>query len=98
MKLKILMGFILGLSAALIMGAAIENSRMEVNRESVEVSVFRPAFSGITQNGMCYLAVTNTITGRSEIFRVPGEALDGMPQKPFQFNQRNSVIVELSRQ
>ncbi len=97
MKVKILMGFILGFSIAFLMGAAIENDRMEIWGEFVEVGVYKPAFSGITPEGHCYLAVTNTKTGRSEIFGIPKKALDRLSQKPFQLTEQNSVIVKLSQ-
>ncbi len=97
MKAGVLMGFILGLSVALLMGAAIANNRMEIWGEFVEVGVYKPAFSGITPEGHCYLAVTNTKTGRSEIFGIPKEALERISQKPFQLTEQNSVITELSR-
>ncbi len=87
MKAKVLMGFILGLSIAFLMGAAIENK---------PVGVYKPAFSGITPGGGCYLAVTNTTTGRTEIFGIPKEALTKIGKKPFQVTQQGSAIVELS--
>ena len=88
MKAKVLMGFILGLSIALLMGAAIE---------SKPVGVYKPAFSGITPDGACYLAVTNTITGRTEIFGIPKEALTRIGRDPFKVTQHGSAIVELSQ-
>ena len=71
MKVKILMAFILGLSIALFVGAVIEDSRAEVWGEFAEIGVYNPTFSGITPEGVCYLAVTNTITGQTEIFGIP---------------------------
>lgn len=98
MKLKVLMGFILGLSVAFLMGAARDNNRMQVWGEIAGVGIFKPAFSGITPDGNCYLAITNTITGQSEIFGIPRVALDRITEKPFQLTDQTSVIVELSRQ
>ena len=88
MKAKVLMGFILGLSIAFLMGAAIE---------SKPVGVYKPAFSGITSDGACYLAVTNTITGRTEIFGIPKEALTKIGRKPFKITQQGAAIIELSQ-
>ena len=87
MKAKVLIAFILGLSIVLLMGAAMESG---------SVGVYKPAFSGITSGGSCYLAVTNTTTGRTEIFGIPKEALTKIGKKPFQVTQQGSAIVELS--
>ena len=97
MKAKLLTGFVLGLSIVFLLGAAIESNRMEVWGKFEKVGVYRPAFSGITPDGGCFLSVTNTITGRTEIFGIPKEALAKVSKKPFQATQQNSVIVELSR-
>ena len=87
MKAKVLIGFILGLSIAFLMGAAMESKR---------VGVYRPAFSGITPDGACYLAVTNTITGRTEIFGIPEDVLAKIGRQPFKITQQETAIIELS--
>jgi hypothetical protein len=86
--MKVLVGFLLGLSIALLMGAAME---------SKPVGVYRPAFSGITSEGACYLAVTNTITGRTEIFGIPKEVLIKIGKEPFQITQQGTAIVKPSQ-
>ena len=96
MKVKVLIAFILGLSIALLMGAAIESKNMEVWREFEEVGVYSLAFSGISPDGLCYLAITNTKTGRSEIFGIPKKDIDEITESPFQPTRQHSVIVELS--
>jgi len=87
MKAKVLMGFILGLSIAFLMGAATE---------SKPVGVYEPAFSGITPDGACYLAVTNTVTGRTEIFGIPEDVLTKIGRQPFKITQQETAIIELS--
>jgi hypothetical protein len=96
MKAKVLIAFILGLSISLFTGTAIEGSRREALREFGEIGVYSSSFSGITPDGFCYLAITNTKTGNSEIFGIPKEALDRITEKPFQLTDQTSVIVELS--
>ncbi len=95
MKVKILIAFILGLSIVLL-GAVIEGGHDEVLGEFAEIGVYSPTFSGITPEGVCYLAVTNTITGQTEIFGIPKKALDKITEKPLQLTDQTSVIVELS--
>ena len=88
MKVKVLMAFILGLSIALLMGAAMGGKT---------VGVYKPAFSGITPEGACYLAVTNTKTGRTEIFGIPKEALVKIGREPFTVTPQGTAIVKPSQ-
>ncbi len=82
------MGFMLGLSLALLMGAAMGNK---------PIGVYKSAFSGITSDGPCYLAVTNTMTGRTEIFGITEKVLTKIGTQPFRITQQGAAIVEPSR-
>ena len=88
MKVKILVAFILGLAIALLMGAAMEDK---------PVGAYKPAFSGITPEGACYLAITNTITGQTEIFGIPKILLVKVGRESFRVTQQGTAIVKPSR-
>ena len=88
MKVKVLMVFILGLAIVLLMGAAMEGK---------PVGGYKPAFSGITPEGACYLAVTNTITGQTEIFGIPKEVLIKVGREPFKVTPQGTAIVKPSQ-
>ena len=42
-------------------------------------SVYHPAFSGMTPEGDCYLAVTNAISGQTEVFLIKKELRQKFP-------------------
>lgn len=88
MKAKVLMGFILGLSIAFLMGAAIGGK---------PVGVYMPALSDVTPDGICYLVVTNTVTGRTEIFGIPKEAISRIGTEPFTPTPHGSATVEVTK-
>ncbi len=76
------MGFILGLSIMLFLGAdnmgSLTNARLS-GFLWTHTEGYTATFSGMNQDGNCYLAVTNTLTGRTEIFKVDkkiGESCD----------------------
>jgi hypothetical protein len=94
--MKALVGFLLGLFTVLLLGAITTGERIEIWGAFEKVGVYRPAFSGITPEGDCYLAVTNTITGTSEIFGITKEVRVKMSDRPFQ-SAKGGVVVELSQ-
>jgi hypothetical protein len=95
--MKVLIGFVLGLLTVFLLGAATEGGRLEVWGAFDKVGIYRPTFSGITPEGECYLAVTNTKNGETEIFGIPRTALAKIGKKPLQVTQQGTAIVELSR-
>jgi hypothetical protein len=71
--MKVLLGFILALLVMFLLGAvnAIQRHQVQVSGQIANSTItHQAAFSGITPDGICYLAVTNTGTGRTEIFKV----------------------------
>jgi hypothetical protein len=95
--MKVLGGFVLGLLTVFLLGAVTDTQRLEVRGEFEKVGVYETAFSGITLGGGCYLAVTNTITGRTEIVGIPKDAITRIGSRPFKVTTQGTAIVELSR-
>jgi hypothetical protein len=71
--MKMLTGFILGLSVLLLLGADGLNTitSMKLSGHLWTCSEgFHATFSGMSPEGDCFLAITNTMTGKTEIFKV----------------------------
>jgi hypothetical protein len=92
--MKFFTGLVLGACLVLAAGAATEHYLVTVEGEFAKVGVFQPAFSGISAEGNCYLAVTNTRTGRTEIFGITKETQKKFSDTVFQKAQDGAVIVE----
>ena len=80
--MKMLTGFILGVMVLLLLGtdsiSSITNMKLSGYLWTCNEG-YRSTFSGINADGDCYLALTNTLTGRTEIFKVTkksGESCD----------------------
>jgi hypothetical protein len=95
--MKVVLGFILGGMLVLLVGAVTVGERVEVWGSFEKVGIYRPTFSGITPEGNCYLAVTNTITGQTEIFGIPAAKVKQISDKPLQTTSQGTFIVEISR-
>jgi hypothetical protein len=71
--MKVLAGFALGLLVVFLLGAAHEIQKHEVQvsgRIDNSTIIYQSTFSGITPDGVCYLAVTDVMTGRTELFKI----------------------------
>ena len=71
--MKMLTGFILGVLLVFLLGAlnAIPEYRVHIVSGSVDKPVlYQSTFSGITPTGECYLAITDTQTGKTEIVKI----------------------------
>ncbi len=92
------MRFITGLAAGvcfvLAVGAAAERYYVTLEGEFEKVGIYQPAFSGVSAEGSCYLAVTNTRTGKTEIFSVTKDTQKKFSDNVFQMSREGSVIVE----
>ncbi|MFH1370558.1 MAG: hypothetical protein ABII09_04650 [Planctomycetota bacterium] len=89
----------MGICLVLAAGAAAEHYFVTVEGELKEkVGFFQPAFSGVSAEGDCYLAVTDTRTGRTEIFGITKDTQKKLSDSPFQATQQGSAIVELKLQ
>lgn len=68
---KILLGFILGVLVVFLLGATHTIQKLEVaGAISTSTVAYQSSLSGITPDGVCYLAVTNTDTGYTDLFRL----------------------------
>lgn len=92
---RVFVGFILGLSTVLLLGSARELKWHGVRvSESLLTSIaYQSAFSGINADGVCYLAITNSKNGQTDVFKI-SEALDGaFSVSAFQQGQQGRVIA-----
>jgi hypothetical protein len=93
--MKFLAGLAAGVCLVLAAGAA-EHYFVTVEGELKEkVGFYQPALSGVSEQGDCYLAVTDTRTGRTEIFQITKNTGKKLSDNPFQTTQQGSAIVEL---
>jgi len=92
--MKFLTGLVLGVCFVLVAGAVSEHYLVTVEGEFEKVGVYHPAFSGVSAEGNCYLAVTNTRTGRTEVFGITKATQKKLSDNPFQTSREGSVIVE----
>lgn len=94
--MKVLIGFLMGLSFVLILGAvAINESQVRKVELSgtILIPAFQSSFSGITPDGDCYLAITNTQTGRTEIFKLRKDMDKMFADKAFEKSRDGRVIA-----
>lgn len=91
-------GVVLGICVMFVLGVA--NDRLELAGElSIKTDVtglYQPAFSGITDDGECYFAVTNTVTGQTELFGITDKLMKKLDDKAFQPAKEGRVLIELS--
>ena len=91
--MKFLVGLAVGVCFVLAAGA-VEHYFVTVEGEFEKVGVFQPAFSGVSAEGHCYLAVTNTRTGRTELFAITKDTQKKFSENVFQMSREGSVIIE----
>ncbi len=91
-------GVTLGTCVIFALGAAYE--RMELSGElsvnTGNIGLYQPAFSGITDEGECYLAITNTVTGQTELFGITEGLMKKLSDKAFQPAKEGRVVIELA--
>ncbi len=93
--MKFLAGFAIGLAAVLAIGAAVQQYDVTVRGDFEKVGIFQPAFSGVSSDGQCYLAVTDTRTGRTQVFGITKELQKKLSDKPFQMSRDGGVVIEV---
>jgi hypothetical protein len=91
---KFLIGLAVGACFVLVAGAAVEHYYVTVEGEFEKVGVYQPAFSGVSAESNCFLAITNTRTGRTEVFGITKETQKKLSDNAFQMSREGSVIVE----
>jgi hypothetical protein len=98
--MKFLTGLVVGVCFILAAGAAAEHYFVTVEGELKErAGFYQPAFSGVSADtGNCYLAITDTRTGRTEVFGITKDTRKKLSDVPFQATQQGSVIIELKQQ
>lgn len=91
-------GLILGICFMLALGAAQDHLELsgELSVKTEVTGVYQPAFSGITDNGECYFAVTNTVTGDTELFGITEKLMKKLGDKAFQPAKEGRVLIELT--
>ena len=93
--MKFLAGLVVGVCLVLVAGAAVEHYYVTVDGELKEkTEFFQPAFSGVSAEGNCYLAITDTRTGRTEIFGITKDTQKKFSENVFQMSREGSVIIE----
>ncbi len=92
--MKFITGLAAGVCLVLAAGAAVERYFVTLEGEFDKVGVYMPAFSGVSADGNCYLAVTNTRTGKTEIFSITKDTQKKFSNNVFQMSREGSVIVE----
>ena len=98
--LPLLMAVIMaGLTVAILLGFTAEDGNFSPHlRLGAEgTGVYTSTFSGITSEGACYLAVTNTINGQTEVIGIPQHILADIPEAPLQPTEQGTSIIKLSR-
>jgi hypothetical protein len=94
--MKVLLGFILALLFIFLLGAATELQRHEVQvsgRIASSTVTYQSTFSGITDDGTCYLAVTNAKTGRTEIFKITESLQEHFNNTAFQRTREGRTVA-----
>jgi hypothetical protein len=91
---KFLIGLVVGVCFVLVAGAVAEHYYVTVEGEFEKVGVYQSAFSGVSTEGNCYLAITNTRTGRTEVFGITKETNKKLSDNSLQMSREGSVIVE----
>lgn len=92
--MKFLIGLAVGACLVLVAGAAVERYIVVLEGDFGKIGVYQPAFSGVSAEGNCYLAITHTRTGRTEVFGITKETQKKMSDIPFQMSREGSVIIE----
>jgi hypothetical protein len=90
--------FILGLAVGIcfvLAAGAVEHYFVTVEGEFEKVGIFQPAFSGVSAEGACYLAVTNSRTGRTEVFSITKDSQKKFSDNPLQMSREGGVVIEL---
>lgn len=101
--MKVLIGFITGLLFVFVIGAVAENEIKEylvtVKGDIVSPTIkYQSTFSGMTPDGDCYFAITNTLDGHTEIFKITKSLSDIFSGKSLQRGHDGRVVAEPSDQ
>jgi len=96
--MKIFIAFLAGLTVAILLGFTAEDGTFSPHLQQGErTGIYTSTFSGITSDGACYLAVTNTINGQTEVIGIPQHILSDITVAPLQPTEQGTSIIKLSR-
>ena len=93
---KILGGFILGVLVVFLLGATHTTQKHEdalSGAISTSTVAYQSVLSGITPDGLCYLAVTNTQTGYTDIFRIDKDTSGFFGKHALQAGHQGRVVA-----
>jgi hypothetical protein len=91
---KFITGLVIGICFVLAAGA-VEHYFVTVEGEFEKVGIYQPAFSGVSAEGNCYLAITNSRTGKTEVFAITKESQKKFSENPLQMSREGSVVIEI---
>ena len=96
--MKVLTGFIVGLLFVFVLGAVAKKEIQEhfvtVKGDIVSPTIkFQSTFSGVTPDGDCYFAITNTMTGRTEMFKITKSIGNMFDEKAFVKGRDGRVVA-----
>lgn len=85
-------------NSAVILGAANEVKTYDVNvsgglAATTSTINYQSTFSGISPDGVCYLAITNTQDGYTNVFKITEALNDSFNKNAFEKGQQGRVIV-----
>jgi hypothetical protein len=96
MKTKhFMMGFVLGILVLFVVGAA--HQRLQLFGElslKTGPGIYQSTFSGVSDSNMGYLAITNTRTGRTEIFGMTEYIRKEL--KDIKSGRQGSVVLDIT--
>jgi hypothetical protein len=97
--MKFLLAFLAGLTFAILLGSTAEEGvwSRQLHQPGKRTGIYTSTFSGITSEGACYLAVTNTINGQTEVIGIPQDVLADITVTPLQATEQGTSIIKLSR-
>jgi hypothetical protein len=94
--MKVLIGFITGLLFVLVIGAAAGIQKHVVTFSGpLESSRYQSTFSGMTPDGECYLAVTNTVNGATEIVKITKDLNEMFEGRTFERGPDGRAILKV---
>jgi hypothetical protein len=99
--MKLLIGILIGCFLVCILGAIQLADRLEVSGtiEARGTGNYVPVFSGMTADGECLLAITNSTNGDTEIFQITKETQKKMSDIiPFQGTSQKTVYIKVRQQ
>jgi hypothetical protein len=96
--MKVLVGFVCGLLFLLVLGAAAKHEITEhlvtVKGDIVSPTIkYQSTFSSISPDGNCYLAITDTLSGRTVIFKITKNVGVAFTGQAFQKGEEGRVIA-----